>query len=80
MYEVFHIFLHKLTKWTIISTNTHIMVRATYDEFKSSTKIISQENLTSDGAFSSSTQNSNKADLQNSVLHNSQHTKHHKLQ
>jgi hypothetical protein len=56
------------------------MVRATYDEFKSSTKIISQENLTSDGAFSSSTQNSNKADLQNSVLHNSQHTKHHKLQ
>jgi len=39
---------HKLKKRTIISMNTHFMVRATYDELHS-IKIISQGKLTSDG-------------------------------
>ena len=46
VHKVFHTFSHELRKPTIISTITHLMVRATYDKFKSSTKIIPQGNLT----------------------------------
>jgi len=48
-HKVFHIFSHKLRKQIIISIPTHLIVRATYYKFQSSTKIISQGNLISDG-------------------------------
>jgi len=37
--------LRQTEEWTIISTNTHFKIGTTYDEFQSSTKIISQRNL-----------------------------------
>jgi len=61
--------------------NTHFTVRTTYDELQSSTKIISQGKLTSDGGiFFTGTQQWYRGAAALSVLSNSQHTKHHKLQ